>query len=350
MLFKSKRVIGLDIGTSSIKLAEMDVTSKGAQLLSFGFAPTPPNSVSGGEILDLSGVGFTIQSLIQDLQIKRKKVATAMWGTAVIVKKITIPAMDRKLIQDQIRFEAEQYIPFDINNISLAHHILNTSGSPDAIDILLIAAQNELVAQYTQTIEVAGLTCSILDVSGFALANSFEFNYGKIPETVGLLNFGASITNFVVLQNGEVIFCRDIPVGGANYTSEIHKAMGVTIEEAESLKLSAISTGDVPDEVHNIISMTNEAVAEEIRNSLDFLSATANGLSLTRCFFTGGSSGTSGLIDMVSRVVNLPMQPFNPFQKISGNPKKFTPDYLNQIASFAGVVTGLALRKDGDAK
>lgn len=350
MFFKSKRVIGLDIGTSSIKLAELDISSRGAQLVSFGFAPTPANSVSGGEIVDLSGVGLAIQSLVRELRITRKNVATAMWGTAVIVKKITIPAMDRKLIQDQIRFEAEQYIPFDINNISLAHHILNTSGSPDAIDILLIAAQNELVTQYNQAIEVAGLKCSILDVSGFALANSFELNYGKLPDTVGILNFGASITNFVVLQRGEVIFCRDIPVGGANYTSEIHKAMGVTLEEAESFKLTAVSSGDVPDEVLNILSMTNEAVAEEIRNSLDFLSATTNGLSLSRCFYTGGSSGTPGLIDMVGRVTNLPMEAFNPFQRITGNPKKFTPEYLNQISAFAGVVTGLALRKEGDVK
>ncbi|WP_374078171.1 type IV pilus assembly protein PilM [Bdellovibrio bacteriovorus] len=350
MFFKSKKVIGLDIGTSSIKLAEMDFSGKGAQLLSFGFAPTPPNSVSGGEIVDIASVGVAIQSLINEVKSKRKSIATAMWGTAVIVKKITIPKMDKKLIKDQIRFEAEQYIPFDINNISLAHHILAGSSSPDTMDILLIAAQNELVTQYTQVIEVSGLTCGVLDVSGFALANAFELNYGKIPgEVIGLLNFGASITNFVVVQNGEVIFCRDIPVGGANYTNEIHKAMGVTVAEAEALKLSAISRREVPDEVHSIISATNEAVTEEIRSSLDFLSATTNGLVLNRCFYTGGSSATSGLTETVSRVTGILLEPFNPFLRVKANPKKFSPEYLEQISSFAGVVTGLALREVGDA-
>ncbi|WP_374032156.1 type IV pilus assembly protein PilM [Bdellovibrio bacteriovorus] len=316
----------------------------------FGFAPTPPNAVSGGEIVDIASVGIAIQQLINEVKTKRKSIATAMWGTAVIVKKITIPKMDRKLIKDQIRFEAEQYIPFDINNISLAHHILNSSASPDAMDILLIAAQNELVTQYTQVIEVSGLTCGVLDVSGFALANAFELNYGKIPgEVIGILNFGASITNFVVLQNGEVIFCRDIPVGGANYTNEIHKAMGVTVAEAEALKLSAISRREVPDEVHSIISATNEAVTEEIRSSLDFLSATTNGLVLSRCFYTGGSSATSGLVETVSRVTGILMEPFNPFLRVKANPKKFSPEYLDQISSFAGVVTGLALREQGDA-
>lgn len=351
MFFKSKKVIGLDIGTSSIKLAEMDVNGKGAQLLSFGFAPTPVNSVTGGEIVDVGSVGMAIQSLINEVKSKRKNVATAMWGTAVIVKKITIPKMDKKLIKDQIRFEAEQYIPFDINNISLAHHVLTGSSSPDTMDILLIAAQNELVAQYTQVIEVCGLNCSVLDVSGFALANAFELNYGKIPgQTIGILNFGASITNFVALKNGEVIFSRDIPVGGANYTNEIHKAMGVTIPEAESLKLSAFSRKEIPDEVHSIISATNEAVTEEIRSSLDFLSATTNGLVLNHCYYTGGSSATAGLVETVARVNGIQMEQFNPFLKVKANTKKFSPEYLDQISPFAAVVTGLALREVGDIK
>lgn len=349
MFFKSKKVIGLDIGTSSIKLAEMNFNGKTAQLLSFGFAPTPANSVSGGEILDIASVGLTIQSLVNELKTKRKNVATAMWGTAVIVKKITIPKMDRKLIRDQIRFEAEQYIPFDINNISLSHHVIGSMAGSDTLDILLIAAQNELVSQYTQAIDVSGLAISVLDVSGFALANAFELNYGKMPgQTVGILNFGAAITNFVVIQNGEVIFCRDIPVGGANYTSEIHKTMDITIAEAEALKLSAVSKREVPDEVHSVISATNEAVTEEIRSSLDFLSATTNGLTLNRCFYTGGSSTTPGLINTITRATGISMELFNPFQRIKVNSKKFSPEYLEQIRSFSGVVMGLAARKEGD--
>lgn len=350
MFLKSKKIIGLDIGTSSIKIAEMDVSRGNAQLVSFGITPTPPNAVSGGEIIDIGSVGMAIQGLIADLKTKRKSVATAMWGTAVIVKKITIPRIDKKLIKDQIRFEAEQYIPFDINNISLAHHILANSASPDTMDILLVAAQNELVAQYTQVVEVTGLSCSILDVSGFALANSFEANYGKIPgETVGILNFGASITNFVVISNGDVVFCRDIPVGGANYTNEIHKAMGITVVEAEALKLSASARREVPDEVHSIISATNEAVTEEVRNSLDFLSATTNGLTLNRCFYTGGSSGTNGLIDTLNRVTGISLEAFNPFVRVKTNPKRFSDEYTEQIKTFAGVVTGLAMREAGDS-
>jgi len=351
MFFKSKKVLGLDIGTSSIKIAELDVSRGGATLVSFGFAPTPANSVAAGEITDVSNVGIAVQGLMSEIQTKRKNVATGMWGTAVIVKKITIPKMDRKLIQDQIRFEAEQYIPFDINNISLAHHVLGSSASSDTIDLLLIAAQNELVFQYTNVVESAGKKCSVLDVSGFALANCFEANYGRFSrDVVGILNFGASITNFVVIHNGDVVFCRDIPVGGQIYTNEIHKSLGVSSQEAEALKLSAVSRREVPSEVHSIISSTNEMVTDEVRNSLDFLSATTNGLTLSRCFYTGGSSTTTGLIESVSRVTGIPFEPFNPFAKIKGHPKKFSSDYLNQIRHFAAIATGLGIRQDGDSQ
>jgi type IV pilus assembly protein PilM len=350
MLFKSKKILGLDIGSSSIKIAEMDVSKGGAQLLSFGFAPTPPNTVSAGEISDISTVGIAVQGLVNEIRTKRKNIATGMWGTAVIVKKITIPKMERKLIQDQIRFEAEQYIPFDINNISLAHHVLRSSASDDTIDLLLIAAQNELVFQYTSVVEASGLSCSVLDVSGFALANCFEANYGVFPhDVIGILNFGSSITNFVVVHNGDVVFCRDIPVGGQSYTNEIHKSLGVSLLEAEALKLSAVSRREVPAEIHNIIASTNELVTEEVRNSLDFLSATTNGLALNRCFFTGGSSTMTGLTETLSKSTGIPFEVLNPFSKIKAHPKKFSSDYLRQISHFAAIATGLGIRKVGDS-
>jgi type IV pilus assembly protein PilM len=350
MFFKSKKLIGLDIGSSSIKIAEMDVSRSSANLISFGIIPTPVNSVSGGEISDMGSVGMAVQSLVSQIKSKRKAIGTAMWGTAVIVKKITIPRIEKKLIKDQIRFEAEQYIPFDINNISLAHHVLSGSSSPDTMDILLVAAQHELVTQYTQTIETVGLRCGILDVSGFALANCFELNYGKaVGEVIALLNFGASVTNFVVLNHGDIIFCRDIPVGGANYTMEIHKSLGINLAEAESLKLSAIANREVPAEVHSIINATNDTVTEEVRNSLDFLSATTNGIAPTRCFYTGGSSITTGLVETLSRSTGIQFERLNPFLKIKANAKKFSPGYLNQISPFVSVVSGLACRQLEDS-
>lgn len=349
MFFKSKKVIGLDIGTSSLKLAELDVTKGGATLQSFRLAPTPLNAINGGEISDPASLGSAIRALVAESGTKRKLAATGMWGMSVIVKKITMPKMDRKMLNDQIRYEAEQYIPFDINNVSLSHHVLSTSSTPDTDDVLLIAAQNELVSQYTQSLEIGGLECKVLDVSGFALANCYEMNYGRNVENVGLLNFGASVTNFVVISNGEVVFCRDIPVGGSNYTNEISKGMGVSTQEAEILKLSAVARQEVPDDVISLISATNETVADEVRNSLDFLNATTNGLALNRCLVTGGASVTTGLMDAVSRISGLPLESFNPFQRVRANTRRLADGDLDRMAVFAGVALGLGMRQAGDS-
>ncbi|MBX3040279.1 MAG: pilus assembly protein PilM, partial [Bdellovibrionaceae bacterium] len=194
------------------------------------------------------------------------------------------------------------------------------------------------------------LECKVLDVSGFALANCYEMNYGRSGgENIGLLNIGAAVTNFVVIANGDVMFCRDIPAGGANYTNEISKSMGVSTQEAEMLKMSAMSRQEVPDDVVSLISVTNETIAEEIRNSFDFLSATTNGLSINRCMVTGGSAGTTGLMEAVSRVTSLPYESFNPFLRIKVNAKKVPAEYMAQIAPLASVAMGLGLRQVGDS-
>ena len=348
-LFGSKKIIGLDIGTSSIKVAELEVGRNSVQLVSFGFAPTPANSLNGGEVSDPATLSQAIRLLIAEMKTKRKYVSTGMWGTAVIVKKITIPRIDKKLISEQIKWEAEQYIPFDINNISLDYNVVKTASSEDTMDILLIAAQNELVSQYVQSVKGAGLEVGVLDVSGFALANIFEVNYGKIGgQSIALLNIGAGVTNFVVINNGEVIFARDVPVGGFTYTNEIHKEMGITLQEAESLKLSAVAQGPVPDEVHSIISATNDMITEEIRNSFEFFTGSNGSYQISRCFLTGGSSVVPGLLEQISRSTNVAMDVMNPFAKVRPG-KQFNQRYLQQIGPFAAVSMGLALRKPGDS-
>lgn len=349
MFFSSKKVIGLDIGTSSIKMAEMEVSKAGATLQGFVLAPTPVNSMATGEITNPNLVGGVISGMLTELRSKRKSVSTGLWGTAVIVKKITIPKMEKKLIRDQIRFEAEQYIPFDVNNISLDFSLLSTSNSPDTLDVLLVAAQNEVVNQYISTISMSNLKTAVIDVSGFALANVFEMNYGRFHnENIGVFNFGASITNFVVISQGQVIFCRDIPIGGSNYTNEISKNLGVSLNEAESLKISASLRKEVPEEVHSIIGSTSEAVIDEIKNSLDFLSATTNGLSLNRCFFTGGGATTSGMIDGLIKSTGLSFEPMNCYRKIKYSSKKISPAFLKQVGNYSAVALGLALRQEGD--
>lgn len=350
MFFSTKKLLGLDIGSSSIKIAEVDVSRSEVTLNSFSIIPTPPNSVGTGDLVDVGSLKMAIQALVSEIRSGRKNVCTGMWGTAVIVKKITIPQMDKKVIKNQLRFEAEQYIPFDISNVSLAYHVLPISQSPDTMDVILVAAQNELVAQYVQVIQTAGLKPGIIDVSGFALANVFEVNYGRFRhEIIGVLNFGANITNFVVVQAGEVVFCRDIPVGGLTYTTEISKALGVTIQEAEGLKVSSSSKRDIPAEVHSIMASSNDLISEEIRNTLEFLSASTNGVVPNRCFYTGGSAQNSGMIQALVQATGIAFEEMNPFQKIKVNSSKISPSFIQQIMPYSSIAMGLGLRRLGDS-
>jgi type IV pilus assembly protein PilM len=349
MFFGSKKLLGLDIGSTSIKIAELDLTRGGATLQSFVMAPMPPLAVGAGELADLSSVGAVLQKLVRDIKSKRKSVAMGLWGTSVLVKRISVPKVEKKLIMEQLRFEAEQHIPFDINNVTLSYHILPFSTAPDTMDLLLIAAQNEVMRQYIQVVESAGQKCQTVDVSGFALANIFELNYGKLHnEVVAVFNIGAQVTNFVAIQNGEVIFCRDVPVGGSTYNAELSKNFGLTFQEAESLKLSAAKGQEVPEGVSQTITQVNEQIIEEIRSSIDFLSVTNQGVKLSRAWFTGGGSLTPGLIDQVSRTFEIKSEILNPFKKVTIN-RKLNIGYLQQVAPFVSISLGLGMRQAGDS-
>lgn len=349
MFFNSKKVVGLDIGTSSIKMAELDLSRGGATLQAFGITPTPSGSMYSGEISSPNAIAQAIKSLAAEIKSKRKNVSTGMWGTAVIVKKITIPKVEQKLVAQQVRWEAEQYIPFDINEISLSYHIVQNATTAEAMDIILVGAQNALVYQYQACVVSAGLNLSVLDVSGFALANTFELNYGKVPgQTIALLNIGASVTNLVMITDGEVVFSRDIPIGGLNYTNEIHKELGVSVTEAESLKMAAAHKQEVPEQVHSVISSVTGSIAEEVRNSFDFFAASGSGVTINKCYFTGGVSSTPQLINRLAEAVSVEFQPLNPFARVKPG-KALKPQYLQQVAPFAAIVVGLGLRKLGDS-
>lgn len=350
MFFGEKKILALDIGTSSVKLAELDLGRKNPVLKKFGVYPLAGGAVSGGEVVDVDSVSAAIGQMVKAARAKRKHVSTGMWGTSVIVKKISMPRMDSKLVAEQIKWEAEQYIPFDVSEISIDHHIIKSPfQNSESMDVLLVAAKQEFLFRLIETVESSNLKCSVVDVSGFALANCFEANYGRIDGTVALLNVGAGVTNFVVLENGEVVFSRDIAIGGLIYTSEIHKSMGVSLEEAEALKVSASLGQEVPDEVNAILSSTNEQVVDEVRNGFDFFSATSNGVSANRLFVSGGSIFVPQLVEQISKAVGLSYEVFDPFQRISFDPKVFTGEYISQIKAISPIVLGLGLRKVKDA-
>jgi len=341
-----KKLLGLDIGTSTIKMIELDVGKKSSTLVSFAIVPTPPQSFASGEILDTQAVAGAIQELLQKIGTKRDRVAVGLGGSSVIVKRITIPRMEKDLIAEQIRWEAEQYIPFDINEVNLGFEILRSGSSSENMDLLLVAAVSNHVFKYAESAQMARLACEVVDVNGFALANCFRANYGDmVGQTLALLNIGATATNMAIVESGEVVFCRDIPVGGLTYTQDLQKGLSVSLEEAESIKLS-VAQGQAPAEAEAILKSTHEVFLEEIRGSLDFFHNTARNQGVSKSYITGGGSKTPGLHEALGALT--PVEKLDPLFNISVNPKKFSADYVNQIRDLAAVAIGLGLRQVGD--
>ena len=342
-----KKLLGLDIGSSTIKIAEVTQNKKGVVLESFGMIPTPPQATSGGEIVDPVLISESVRRLLDDLKSKRKHIAAGLWGSSVIVKRISIPRMDEALISEQIRWEAEQYIPYDINEVNLDYKILSFDSPGDTMDILLIAAIQEMIFNIAELVTGAGMNCAVLDVESFALANCFEANYGiQSGETIGLLNVGASVTNFAVVESGEVIFCRDMPLGGLLYTNEISKSMGISMTEAEGLKISMGVDQATPEEVSAIISATHDMMAEELGSSIEFFQNTTAESELSKVYVTGGGSKVYGFLESMANVVSC--EKMDPFLLIGTNSKFFTPDYIEQIQDFCSISLGLGMREVGD--
>ncbi len=352
MFFSNKKLIGLDLGSSMIKACEIDFSSRSAQLVGFAMAPTPEGAILGGEIQNSAVISDVVRGLIAEMKSKRKNSAVGLWGTSVVVKKITIPKMDAKLVSGQIRWEAEQYIPFDINDVNIDYKILpslSTMDTMDTMDILLVAAKKDSVFVYQDIAQGAGLNPSVVDLSSFALTNCLLRNEPSVmDQTVALLDMGASVTNFVVLAGGEVVFYRDIPVGGYTYTVEIQKAMNVSFAEAEALKVSASQSNANPEELLSAIKTSHEVVIEEIQNSLDFFGNTTPGLSVNSMYFTGGGFRTLNLVNEVRQALKLPFEFFNPLSRITPKSKLFTADYLDEIQALGATALGLGLRKVGD--
>lgn len=350
MFFSNKKLIGLDIGSSAVKACELDVSGRSAQLTGFAMISTPDEAILGGEIQNPGAISDVIMSLLHELKTKRKNVALGLWGTSVVVKRISIPKMDPKLVGGQIRWEAEQYIPFEINDVNIDYKILpGISSSPETMDILLVAAKKDAIFIYQDIAQGAGLTPAVIDLSSFALSNCLLKNYPEAAkETVALFDMGASVTNFIVLSQGEVIFHRDIPVGGLTYTSEIQKSMNVSFGEAESLKIGASQSQANPDELLLAIRSGHEAVVEEFQNSIDFFSNTTPGIDITRAFFTGGGFRTINLVNEVRQGLKLPFEVLNPLARIQPKARSFTGEFLEEIQDLGAVALGLGLRKVGD--
>lgn len=347
-LKKKKEVIGIDIGSSSVKLVQLKDLKGTYQLLNVGIVPLPPEAIVDNTLMDSSSIVNAIKNLMASLGVKIKDVACSISGNSVIIRKIILPAMPSEELEDQIAWEAEQYIPFDINDVNMDFQILSPdSNDPSKMNVLLVASKKDIINDYFAVFNEAGLLLSVVDVDSFAVQNAFEVNHDVgVEEVIALINIGASVMNINVVKGGITLFTRDVQMGGNLYTEEIQKQMGLSSTEAESMKMLAMDTGN--NALLEILVKVNESITQEIRRSLDFYNSTANDDRITRIFVSGGSSKVYSLLEAINEKLGLPVEMINPFARLKYNEKDFDPEYLQEIGPLMAVSVGLATRRVGD--
>ena len=265
----AKNCIGLDLGSSAVKVTQIKKGRTGFQLVNFGIEPVPPDTIVDGAILNHSGVVDAVRSLFDRLKIKQKEVALAISGNALIIKKIYVPAMTPEELEEQVPWEAEHHIPFNKNDVEIDYQALGGKNAAGQMELLLVAAKKEVVADYAAVAREAQLNPVVVDVAAFSVQNAFEAAYGETNEVVALINIGASLSTINILSGGTTAFTRDVTVGGNSFTDDIKRHLAVSGEEAEAMKV-AFSEGDASQDVARILTMTANSIAGEFQKSIDF--------------------------------------------------------------------------------
>jgi type IV pilus assembly protein PilM len=353
---RARPVVGLDIGSSAVKAVELRQAGKVWKVVGWGVEPVPPDSIVDGAIIDGTAVADAIRRLFDGKRVKAKEVAASLSGNAVIVKKITVPAMTEAELADSIVWEAEQYIPFDIQDVNLDYQVLTPAGEAGpkgTMDVLLVAAKKEKIVDYTGVITQAGRTPVIVDIDAFALQNAYEVNYGFTPgEVVALINAGASATNINIVQGDQSVFTRDVSIGGHAYTETLQKEMGLPRESADALKKGGDPGADYGgmtyEDARPMLRAVSENVLLEIQKTFDFYKATAVSDRIDRIAVSGGASQAEGFLEMLGDRFGAPVEPFDPFRRVKFEAAKFGVTDLASVGPMAAVAVGLALRRAGD--
>jgi type IV pilus assembly protein PilM len=350
MLGKKKDVIGLDIGSSSIKLVELREGKGGFRLQNVAMSPLPPEAIVDGALMDSVTIINTIRDLTTASKTKTKEVVTSVSGHSVIVKKIALPLMTEAELEESIQWEAERYIPFDINDVNIDFQIFGTGAeNPEVMDVVLVAAKKDIINDYVSVIMESGLNPLIIDIDSFALENMLAINYEiEKDETVAIANVGANVTNINILRNNVTAFTRDIFRGGNQITEEIQRQLHIDYEEAEKIKVgSKIDLSSQPI-IQNILKAASESLAIEIGNSLDFFQSTTTYEKIGRLYLSGGGSKIKDFDIILQQHIGIPVEVVNPFKKIEYSEKNFDLEYLREIGPLMAVGVGLASRRAGD--
>jgi type IV pilus assembly protein PilM len=346
----AKQCIGLDIGSSSIKAIQLKKRNRGVEVRAFGMEPLAPQTIVDGTIMDQSAVVDAIRSLWRRLKLRQKDVAIAIAGHSVIIKKISVPRMNPTELAEHIPQEAEHHIPFSRDDVEIDYEVVVEQNISGQMDLLLVAAKREVVADYTQVVRDASLNPVVVDVAAFTAQNGFEANYQLRPEeTVVLINIGAAISNINIIRGTQSLFTRDVTIGGNLFTEEIQKQLNVSHDEAEAYKIggSQDEQGMLPQAVERVMESVADIMSGEFQRSLDFFLATSSESNVSRVCLAGGTAKTLALHRAIEQHSRLPVEVIDAWRNVAIHPS-LDSAYLAAHSPEALVGVGLALRAAND--
>ena len=351
-------MVGVDIGTASIKVCQVKETRKGLGLVRLGYAPLGPQVIVDGQVMDSAAVVETLQKVFHDAKIRQKECALSVSGQSVIIRKITVPMMTEAELEEQIQWEAEQHIPFDSKDVHVDYQVLRRRAEASQMDLLLVAAKRDQIEEYAQLARNAKLKPMVCDIDAFTVQNLFEYSR-TLPQdqTIALINIGASLSSLNIIANGVSAFTREIANGGNGITEEIQKQLNVPHDQAEAYKCGGSASADdpsragmVPQQVVQVIEAVSDTIAAEIQRSLDFFMATSGEGEIARIYVTGGSANLAALARAIERRARVSVETWSPVEKLTIEAKEVDPMLLQARAAQLSVALGLSLRKEKEAR
>lgn len=344
MAKKENLIIGLDIGSHAVKVCQIQKAGSDYRLLAVGSAAIPPGAVEDGVLQDPDEVAKAIVELFKNLKIKSKRVGISISGYSVIVKKISLEVMSDEELADYIIEEAEQYIPFDIDDVYLDYQVIRAGSDEfDRSDIMLVAAKKEVIDDYLDMLQELKLLPVLVDVDGFALENIWECASDR-QDNVALVDIGASKMNINIIADGASVLARDVVVGSEQLTNQIANTLEIEFEKAEKLKLGQIPAGEYQEELEEIFTQTCTQWVLEINKAIDLYMANNPDKPLVSLVLSGGGSKVRGLKQYIAAETGLDVVAFNPFSTMKVNEKKIDREYLKVIAPELAIAAGMAIR------
>ena len=347
---RKKAAFGLDVGSSAVKLVQLEHGLRGYTLNAFAMVDLPPDAIGEGMIKDPPVVVEAIREVVRKAGVPSKEAVISVSGRELIMKKIQLPKVNPKELGDAILLEAEHHINLPIEEVYLDHQIVGQSpGQGGTMDVMLVAVKKTKINEYVAVVEEAGLSPVVVDVDAFAVQNQYEINNPEVAgEAVALIDIGASIMKTNVIRGGFSIFARDIAFGGNNYTRAISQRLNIPFEKAELAKQEQEVAGVKWDDLVPSLEAVSRELSLEIQRTFDYFASTAESERISRIVLSGGCAKLSGVDEFLSSSWGIPVEVMKPFQNIQFDPNRFPADDLIAAGPLLAVAVGLGTRHEGD--